>query len=167
MKPSRFFELLEVLTHHSVNYIVVGGVAAIVEGAPVTTLDLDIVIDHDIKNLESVLEALHSINAHYRDLAGRHITPTRERLTTNMTNLMQTDLGPLDVLVEIGDGERYAELLPHTRVREVAGIKVQVLGLEKVIETKEAADRDKDRAVLPVLRRSLELKRKQQGRDRE
>ena len=124
-----------------------------------TTLDLHIVIDHDIKNVESVLEVLHSINAHYRDLAGRHITPTRRRLTTNMTNLMQTDLGPLDVLVEIGDGERYAELLPHARVREVAGLKVQVLGLEKVIETKEAADRDKDRAVLPMLKRSLELKR--------
>ncbi len=167
MKPSRFFELLEVLTHHSVNYIVVGGVAAIVEGAPVTTLDLDIVIEHEAENVESTLEALRSIKAHYRDLAGRHITPTRERLKTNMTNLMQTDLGPLDVLVEIGDGERYAELLPHSHVREVAGIRVKVLGLEKVIETKEAADRDKDRAVLPVLRRSLELKRKQQERERE
>lgn len=159
MKPSRFFELLEVLAHHSVNYIVVGGVAAIVEGAPVTTLDLAIVIEHEAENVESLLEALRSINAHYRDLAGRHITPTRKRLTTNMTNLMHTDLGPLDVLVEIGDGERYAELLPHSRMREVAGIKVQFLGLEKVIETKEAADRDKDRVVLPVLKRSLELKR--------
>jgi len=153
---------LEVLTQQGVNFIVVGGVAAIVEGAPVTTLDLDIVIEHEAENVGNILRALRSIHAHYRDLTGRHITPTHQRLTTNLTNLMQTDLGPIDVMVEIGDGERYAELLPHALVRDVAGIKVQVLRLEKVIETKEAADRDKDRAVLPVLRRTLELKRRQQ-----
>jgi hypothetical protein len=78
---------------------------------------------------------------------------------TTRTNLLATDLGPLDVLSEIGDGERYDQLLGFTRVRTIGSIEVRILGLEKVIETKEAANRDKDRAVLPVLRRTLEMQR--------
>jgi hypothetical protein len=157
VKPSRFFELLQVLTRHGVSYIVVGGVAAIVEGAPVTTLDLDIVYEQEAENVQRLAEALHSINAQYRDLAGRHIVPDQNRLMTTRTNLLKTDLGPLDVLAEIGDGERYAQLLGFSGVRSIGGIEVRVLSLAKVIETKRAADRDKDRAVLPVLCRTLEM----------
>ena len=69
----------------------IGGVAAVVEGAPVSTLDLDIVIEHEAENVERVFKALRSINALYRDLTGRQITPTQERLTTNMTNLLLSE----------------------------------------------------------------------------
>jgi hypothetical protein len=41
---SRFLEILKVLSRHQVEFILVGGVAAILEGAPVSTLDLDIVV---------------------------------------------------------------------------------------------------------------------------
>jgi hypothetical protein len=163
VRPSRYFELLQVLDHHDVSYIVVGGVAAIVEGAPVTTLDLDIVYEQTAENTEHLTEALLSINAHYRDPAGRYIVPDQRRLMTTRTNLLATDLGPLDVLSEIGEGERYYQLLGFTRVRTIGGIEVRILGLEKVIETKEAANRDKDRAVLPVLRKTLEMQRLREG----
>ncbi len=38
-------------------------------------------------------------------------------------------------------------------------MRLRVLNLEAVIESKQIADRDKDRAVLPILRRTLELKK--------
>ncbi len=41
MNPS-FREILELLNKHEVEYIVVGGVAAVIQGAPVTTFDLDV-----------------------------------------------------------------------------------------------------------------------------
>jgi len=44
MTPS-FREILEVLNEHQVEYIVVGGVAAVIHGAPTTTFDLDALID--------------------------------------------------------------------------------------------------------------------------
>jgi hypothetical protein len=40
MNPS-FREILELLNKHEVEYIVVGGVAAVIQGAPITTFDLD------------------------------------------------------------------------------------------------------------------------------
>lgn len=158
MRP-RFLELLRLLAHQEIDFIVVGGVAAILEGVPITTLDLYILYDREPQNLKRLLTALQAVHARYRDPAGRHIEPTIERLATLRQNLLQTDLGPLDVLSEIGAHSTYQNLLPYTRVREVADLQIRVLELAQVIETKEQAGRDKDLAMLPVLRRTLELRR--------
>lgn len=53
----------------------------------------------------------------------------------------------------------WAASLDRSIEYEVAGLHLKVLNLETVIETKEFANRDKDRATLPILRRTLELKR--------
>ncbi|MCP4654454.1 MAG: hypothetical protein GY856_03435, partial [bacterium] len=62
MKPlkPRYFQLLELLSHHDVDFIVVDEVAAIIEGVPITTLDLDIVYERSPKNLQRLLEVLQT-----------------------------------------------------------------------------------------------------------
>lgn len=157
-RATRYLELLVALADHEVDFVVVGGVAAIVEGAPVTTLDLDIVFAKDEANLRRLEKVLASLHARYRDPAGRVIEPTFERLRDSVTNQLITDFGPLDALAEVGAGEGYGDLLPHVSARSLEGRKIAVLGLAKIIATKEAANRDKDRAILPILRRTLELK---------
>lgn len=153
-----YLGLLRSLAEHEVDCIVVGGVAAILAGAPVSTLDLDVVYDRDPENLERLERCLRSLGARYRDPAGRVIEPTRERLASHRTNLLTTDLGPLDLMTEIGAGATYADLLTAAEVQEIAGLRIRVLGLAEVIASKERANRDKDRAMLPVLRRTLELR---------
>lgn len=59
----RYLELLERLDRGKVRFIVVGGVAAILEGAPITTLDLDVVYERSPENLERLLEVLESVEA--------------------------------------------------------------------------------------------------------
>ncbi len=61
--------------------------------------------------------------------------------------------------MSIGAGLRYADLVEDTRVSEVGGIRVRVLGLATIIRSKEQANRDKDRATLPILQRTLGLKK--------
>jgi hypothetical protein len=61
----------------------------------------------------------------------------------------------------VGAGWRYEELVARSHVRAIEDLRVRVLDLADVIATKEAAERDKDRAMLPLLRRTLELKREQ------
>ena len=160
MKPQkpRYFQLLELLSRHDVDFIVIGGVAAILEGVPITTLDLDIVYDRSPENLERLLEVLQAVEACYRDPAGRHIVPTLEKLATIRMNLLRTNLGPFDVLSSM-TGASYEDLLDSTKTRQVGELRLRVLELAKVIESKELANRDKDKAVLPVLRKTLELKR--------
>jgi hypothetical protein len=50
----RFLGLLRVLNRHGIDFIVVGGVAALLEGAPILTLDLDVLIDRAPQNLDRV-----------------------------------------------------------------------------------------------------------------
>jgi hypothetical protein len=158
MKP-RFLELLTALSREGVDHVVVGGVAALLEGAPITTLDLDFVYAADERNLERLEAVLEALGAVYRDPAGRRIVPTVERLRENRINLMETRLGLLDAMQRIGADWSYADVLSRSHVRAVGELQVRVLDLAAVIESKEAAGREKDVAMLPVLRRTLEMAR--------
>ncbi len=155
----RFLDILTVLFRHEVEFIVVGGVAAILEGVPIATFDVGVVYHRTDGNNARLAAALRDLNALYKDPAGRRIVPDLTRLATINTHLLRTDLGPLDVLRRIGNELTYEELLDRSFDYEVAELRLRVLDLETVIETKELANRDKDRAVLPILRRTLELKR--------
>ena len=57
------------------------------------------------------------------------------------------------------DGKRPMGIAAASPEIDLAGLRVRVLSLDRVIATKEHAGREKDRAVLPVLRRTLEMKR--------
>lgn len=155
----RFLEMLRVLARHQVEMILVGGLAAIVEGAPISTVDLDIVFLRTDENLERLLAALGELDARYLDPAGRHITPDAAKLTSLRMHHLITSHGPLDVMETIGAALRYEDLVEDTRISEVGGIRVRVLGLASIIRSKEQANRDKDRATLPILQRTLRLKR--------
>ena len=149
------------MVRHEVEFIVVGGVAAVFGGAPIVTLDLDIVYRLAPENNERLAKALEEVHALYNDPAGRRIAPDVGKLATIKIHLLLTDLGGLDVLRAIADEQTYEDLLPRTSEYELEGMRLRVLDLESVIESKEFANRDKDRAVLPILRRTLELKESQ------
>jgi len=157
--PNRFLDQIGVLVRHEVDFIVVGGVAAVLAGAPIITMDLDIVFDRSAENVLRLVRALEELEAYYKDPAGRRIAPDAARLSTFKTNLLLTNLGGLDILTSVDPGFGYDDLRVRSSEYEVAGMRLRVLNLDTVIETKEAANRDKDRAVLPILRRTLELKK--------
>jgi hypothetical protein len=159
----KFLGLLRVLLCHGVEFFVVGGVAAQLEGAPILTLDLDILFDKAPENLDRLLAALRELKARYRDPAGWRIEPDLPKLETMQMHLLLTELGALDVLGVIGGGLTYQDLLSRTVLYELGEQRVRVLELGAVIETKEQANRDKDRAVLPVLRQTLAMKSREES----
>ena len=67
MQPSDFAEILTVLADHKVDLVVVGGVAATLQGAPITTFDLDIVHSREEVNLDRLTAALRELEAWYRE----------------------------------------------------------------------------------------------------
>jgi len=160
MDPAlRFADILQILRRHDVDLILVGGIAAVLEGAPVSTFDLDIVVRQTSENQGRLLAALLDLNARYRDPAGRHILPDAAKLATMRIHRLMTDFGALDVLETIGHGLAYPDLIGQTIDYEVEGLHIQTLRLEIVILSKEQAGRDKDKAVLPILHRTLQLKK--------
>lgn len=160
MDVNRFRAILRTLADRRVAFIVVGGVAAVLDGAPVNTFDIDIVHSRESENLDRLLAALQDLDACYRHKPELH--PDESHLATAGHQLLLTRFGPLDVLGAIGKGRVYDDLLPHSRPVEISpGLAVRVLDLETVIAVKEELGSEKDLATLPVLRRTLiEIRRR-------
>ena len=75
-----------------------------------------------------------------------------------------TRSGPLDLLGMIGDHRGYGELLSRSREMSLGtDLRVKVLNLEALIEIKEEVGHEKDRAVLPILKRTLSERRGTSG----
>jgi hypothetical protein len=156
----RFDEVLRILIRNEVQFIVVGGVAAILQGSPLTTEDVDVVYLSSEQNNLCLARALGELEAYYFDPAGRHIEPNASRLASMRVHLLNTNCGRVDVLRTVGKDLAYSDLVERSRVLEVAELRVRVLDLETIIETKEHADRPKDRYQLLFLRQLLaEIKR--------
>ena len=75
-KPD-FLAILRTLARHRVEYIVVGGVAAVLQGAPISTFDLDLVHSRQPGNIVRLLKALETLEARYRTPGGPMRQPDR------------------------------------------------------------------------------------------
>jgi hypothetical protein len=157
MPDSDFLSALRALREGGVEFAVVGGVAAVLNGAPVNTFDLDIVPARDEENVARLLRVLDTIDAVYRMQPDRRLKPSASHLSSPGHHNLITSCGPLDVLGTIGRGLGYEDLLPHTIYMETGGgVRVRVLNLATIVALKEELADEKDLAVLPILRRTLE-----------
>ena len=161
MPRARFAEILRALAENEVEFIVVGMAAGILQGAPVTTVDLDVVHRRTRENVTRLLRVLSELDATYRH-DPRGLRPSEPHLVGPGHQLLATSHGDLDCLGTIDQDRGYEELLPLTVEMTLGGGRVvHVLTLPALIEAKERAGRPKDLAALPVLRATLdELKRR-------
>jgi hypothetical protein len=157
-----FGRILDVLEGHGVEFIIIGGVAASLQGADYSTKDLDILYSRRSDNLRRLMAALTDLEALFRDFGGRRIAPNASHLEAHGPKLIQTKFGPLDLLGTLSmedDGTTYEAYLEHAVVLETPALTLRVLSLEKLIEVKQRAGRQKDLLVLPLLRAALERSR--------
>jgi hypothetical protein len=152
-------ELVSVLVRHDVRFIIVGGMAGALQGAPVNTLDLDIVYARDPENVGRLLTALMSVRARFRD-DPRHLEPNESHLVSKGHKLLTTSHGHLDVLGTIEEDSGYEDLIEASDQLELAGQSVHVLSLERLIRVKEKLARPKDQLMLLILRATLDERRK-------
>jgi len=155
-----FFEMLRVLSHHKVDYIVVGGVCGVFHGAPLTTYDLDIVRLCEPQNNLRILDALTELDGHSR-LHQQIIRPNESHLAAKGHLLLATSFGPLVILATAGAGHDFADLAKGSVTGTIRDVSFLMLDLQTLIQTKEEAGRDKDKIALPILRALQEQRRKQ------
>lgn len=154
-------EILQTFAEHKVDFIVIGGVCAVLHGAPVHTFDLDLVHSRSSENLDRLLKALHELDAYFREHGERRLRPDRSHLASPGHQLLMTRAGPLDLLGTISNDRGYEELLPHTLAMKVHDdLQVRLLDLATLILIKEETAREKDQATLSILRRTLEEKQR-------
>ncbi len=151
-----FVGLVVALDAAGVEFVLVGGLAAVALGAPVGTLDVDIVQRRTPENVERLVAALATLDARY---GGRPedqvLRPAAPALAGPGHHWLLTRLGPLDVLGTVGAGKTYDDLVAQAVGIELRGRRIRVASLETLIALKQHAGREKDRAVLPLLRAVL------------
>jgi hypothetical protein len=158
-----YLALFRALHDHGVEFIVVGGVCAVLHGAPVTTFDLDVVHARTPENVDRLLKALKDLGATSRSHPGRKVVPGRSHLESGGHQLLSTVHGPLDLLGSVGLGRGFVELKPQSTEVELApDLTIRLLGLEALIELKEEVGHEKDLATLPILRQTLRERDKPQ-----
>jgi len=148
--PFDLIALLEALDVEHVEYIVVGGVAAVLHGSPRMTFDLDIVPEASQVNAERLARALGQLRAVVRDPAHRALPVAGDLLIATMRSpqggqlRLGTDSGPLDILWRLHDGRGYAELLAHSVERSDDERSILVVDIPELVEIKRAAGRPQD-----------------------
>jgi hypothetical protein len=134
-----------------VEFIVVGGVAAVLHGALTTTQDLDIVHHRAAENIKRLLAVLQQLDAKHRDPSGRVLPPTEAELAgTGQLNL-STRLGPVEPRCQLHDGRGYDDLFEHSELMTDDALTVRVLDLDTLIQIKAGTGRAKDRLMVPIL----------------
>lgn len=151
--------LLALLQEAGVDFIVIGGVAAIAHGAATLTRDLDVAAPLTLDNVTRLMSALrpyHPKHVTRPDLG--EIAESIDRLCEFRLLLIDTDLGRLDVLREV-EPLGGVESLRSVEITMADGRQVRVLDLDQLIEVKAFVGRPKDRIVEQELRAIRERRR--------
>jgi hypothetical protein len=150
--------VLDALTRHGVRYVLIGGFAAVIHGSPYVTTDVDVVPDADEENLGRLSAALDELHARVWSPGEPDGLPfdhdAASLAAVRVWNLV-TDHGRLDITFEPSGTAGYRDIERDAVRLVILGTEVDVASLADVIRSKEAAGREQDRLVLPVLRRIL------------
>lgn len=134
--------LLESLLRHKIRFMVVGLSAAALQGAPVVTEDVDLWFD----NLSDpkLMQALVKIGAAYIPPFGY-----------NPPMLGGPGSEPFDVVIRMSGLGEFADEWKRALEIKVGKLKLKVMPLERILVSKQAANRPKDQRVIPVLQNTL------------
>lgn len=134
--------ILESLVRHGVRFMVVGLSAAALQGAPVVTEDIDLWFE-DLQDPE-LSKALVEVGAAY--------VPPFE---LNPPMLAGPGAQPFDIVLRMDGLRSFAEEFKNALAFTLLRVRLMVLPLSRILASKEAANRPKDRLVIQVLRDAL------------
>ena len=146
--------IFRVLADHGVDYVLIGGLAAVLHGSTAMTNDADILPEPSAANLERLAAALRALDARIRSEMtpdGVAFDPHPDLLKSVTVLNLTTRCGDLDLAMAPVGLAGYEAVRADSTVFRLAGHDVPVASLADIIRSKEAADRPKDRATLPIL----------------
>lgn len=168
MKPLKAHELFTCLERHQVRYVLIGGLAAVLQGSPIPTLDADICPALDLENLKRTAAALSELGARIRSEDVPEGLPFACDATflanVQLLNLT-TRFGNLDLSFVPSGTSGFEDLQARAVTMRIKDLSVRVAALEDIIRSKEAANRPKDQRTLPTLRRLLKEIEARRSRD--
>lgn len=150
--------LLKNLLEQDIDFVLIGGFAAVVHGSTLVTQDLDIcaaITDQQIDNLRKALKSLNPI--HRMNAKAKVSFLEHPKDITGISNIyLNTDLGILDILSETQPAGNFAEIKSRAVEISLYGYKCKVISIDDLIRVKEAMRRPKDLQAVEELRLVLQ-----------
>ena len=137
-------KFIRLLHEEGVEFLIVGLSAALLQGIPAVTQDIDLWVK-DLGN-ENFLSAVRKFGATY-------IPPGI--VGVNPPMLASEHLRGFDLVTKCQGLDSIDEELKNAFEVNLGGVLVKVLPLKRIILSKETANREKDKAVLPMLKAAL------------
>lgn len=139
--------LLERLIQHHVDFVIVGGYAAVTHGSTLVTMDVDICCDFSAENILKLQKAILELHPVHRMTPNRLPLALTARRCEGLKNLyLDTDEGQLDCLgAVLGIGD-FAEVKRRSVELELPFGRCRILALDALIEAKKAMGRPRDKA---------------------
>jgi len=151
--------LLLELADCGADFVVVGGIAAVLQGVPLATFDLDVVHSRSSENVLKLLELLARLDASSRLRPPSEVLrPGPEALGGPGHQLLRTRLGPLDLLGSVEGGLGFEELEGRSEPFLLEGRTLRVLSLQALAELKKDATSPKDQLSRLMILETLRLK---------
>jgi predicted nucleotidyltransferase len=148
---------VQALCDAGVEFVIIGGWAAILHGSAYLTNDLDICFSRKAENLKRLQRALAPFHPRLRDLAEDLPFVWDEATLRNGTVFtLTTDVGKVDLLAGVAGLGSFDEVKSGSVIADAFGRQVYSLDLKSLIQSKRAAGRAKDLMILPELESLLE-----------
>jgi hypothetical protein len=146
--------ILQALLEHDVDFVLIGGLAAIAHGSAHPSFDVDIAYARDRANLERLAAALRELNATLRGAPPDvPFLLDAETLERGAHFTFQTAYGSIDILHDPTGGPPYEQLRKAAGdPQEFMGHPILIASLDHLIAMKEAAGRTKDKLMATELR---------------
>lgn len=145
-------ELLRRLIAAEVEFVLVGGFAAVAHGVTLVTRDVDICCRFTEANLMRIQKAFADLHPVHRSRPDLPLGLTPEQCAGFKNLYLKTDLGVVDCLGEVLGVGDFDAVSKHGVEVELPGGKCRVLDLDALIRAKEAMDRDHDRITVKHLK---------------
>jgi predicted nucleotidyltransferase len=146
-------QLLERLAASEIEFVVIGGYAAVLHGSSQVTQDLDICAILSDQNIDKLREALGDLDPRHRMTAQKLSFLDTPPPGTKVANLyLRTKLGVVDILTEVLGVGDFDRLKSRAQTITLGGNAVRMIALDDLITAKEALARDKDLITAKELR---------------
>lgn len=153
--------IIRELAQHDVAYVLIGALAARLQGFPRVTADAGITPANDARNLGKLASALRALDARVFTESVPEGLPfdcsAQTLVRAEMWNLI-TSAGRLDIAFKPSGTDGYADLSKKAQRYDVFGVELLAADLTDIIRSKEAAGRPQDRQDVIVMRELLRRK---------
>lgn len=155
--------MLATLTQGDVEFVLVGGYAAVTHGVSLVTQDVDICCRFSKENLLRLQTTLAGLHPRHRMTPQKLPLELSDELCARLKNLyLETDLCVLACLSAVAGVGEFDAVLAHSVAVAFPGGKFRVLDLDGLINAKEAMNRPHDRLTVTQLRAIRERRQQDQ-----